>query len=389
MKLPRVPFHAGAVICLSILFACGSATATAAADKPAWFLWDVYKTHFMAADGRIVDWNSDERTTSEGEAYALFFALVGNDRQSFDLILNWTQNNLAKGSLKENLPSWLWKRADNGQWGVIDENSASDADLWIAYSLIQAGRLWQEPSYTALGRTIAQHIADEEVVALRGNGLLLLPGRTGFKSSDGVFFANPSYEPLQVLAALGSEFPDGPWTSLIETQTDLVADGIGHGFAMDWVRFKSGSGFTSIVSPSESGPGSGSYDAIRVYLWAGMLDPHAPGRDHLLGDLSGMRAYLEAHDIPPERVSCSGIADQGNAPVGFSAAVAPFLAAFGDDVKSNAQLARLESQRVGSTGLYGHDQNYYDQNLALFARGWSEGFFRFDPQGQLQVRWNP
>jgi endoglucanase len=118
-----------------------------------------------------------------------------------------------------------------------------------------------------------------------------------------------------------------------------------------------------------------------------MLDPHAPGRDQLLNDLSGMKAYLEAHDLPPERVSASGAAEEGNSPVGFSAAVIPFLSSLGDDAKSNAQLARLESQRVSSTGLYGSEQNYYDQNLALFSRGWSEGFYRFDSQGQLQVRW--
>jgi endoglucanase len=61
--------------------------------------------------------------------------------------------------------------------------------------------------------------------------------------------------------------------------------------------------------------------------------------------------------------------------------------AFGDNIKSKAQLARLEKEKVNSTGLYGSEQSYYDQNLALFARGWSEGLFRFNAQGQLQVRW--
>jgi endo-1,4-beta-D-glucanase Y len=44
-----------------------------------------------------------------------------------------------------------------------------------------------------------------------------------------------------------------------------------HGFTTDWIDFAPGRGF----SASEAG----SYDAIRVYLWAGMLDPDAPGRD--------------------------------------------------------------------------------------------------------------
>jgi endoglucanase len=32
-------------------------------------------------------------------------------------------------------------------WAVIDTNSASDADIWIAWSLLEAGRLWKHPDY--------------------------------------------------------------------------------------------------------------------------------------------------------------------------------------------------------------------------------------------------
>jgi len=194
------------MVCLAAFVA--GADARGATDKT-WFLWDVYKSHFMASDGRIVDWNSEDRTTSEGQAYALFFALVANDRASFALVLNWSQNNLAKGSLQENLPAWLWKRTATGEWGVVDDNSASDADLWMAYTLIQAGRLWQEPSYSALGRTIAQHIADDEVVALRGNGLLLLPGRKGFRSANGVFCKIPATNRCNCWRPWGPNSPMG------------------------------------------------------------------------------------------------------------------------------------------------------------------------------------
>jgi endoglucanase len=372
-----------AAICLLVI-SSGNAHG---ASESTWQLWDSYKAHFMTADGRIVDWSAEERTTSEGESYALFFALTANDRASFDLILSWTQEHLAKGSLQENLPSWLWKRSSAGKWEVADINSASDADLWIAYTLIQAGKLWRELAYSTLGREMAQHIASEEVVQVRGNKFLLLPGRTGFNPVEGTYFANPSYAPLQLLTALGNEFPDGPWRGLVESTTDQLSANVGHGFAMDWVRLQVGSGFSAVAAPSTPGQGFGSYDAIRVYLWAGMLDPQAPGRNQVLGDLSGMKAYLETHKDPPERISCDGTVVSAKSPVGFSAAVAPFLTALGDSVKSKAQLARLESERVSSTGLYGSDQSYYDQNLALFSRGWSEGSFRFNAQGQLQVRW--
>ncbi len=38
-------------------------------------------------------------TTSEGQSYGMFFA--GGDRAAFDNLLDWTQNNLAQGSLKK------------------------------------------------------------------------------------------------------------------------------------------------------------------------------------------------------------------------------------------------------------------------------------------------
>src|ERR1700691_144169 len=99
----------------------------AGARSDGWPFWDRYKARFLTTDGRIVDWSAEECTTSEGEAYALFFALVADDRRSFDLILNWTNENLAHGSLQKNLPSWLWKRSPDGTWGIADANSASDA----------------------------------------------------------------------------------------------------------------------------------------------------------------------------------------------------------------------------------------------------------------------
>jgi len=43
----------------------------------------------------VIDPQGDARTTSEGQAYALFFALTDNDRACFDRVLTWTQANLA------------------------------------------------------------------------------------------------------------------------------------------------------------------------------------------------------------------------------------------------------------------------------------------------------
>ena len=104
---------------------------------------------FIDAQGRVFDPQGDQHTTSEGQAYAMFFALADNDRATFDRVLAWTQANLANNDLSTHLPAWLWGKDKDGQWKALDPNSASDADVWMAYTLIEAGRLVEQPGLYA------------------------------------------------------------------------------------------------------------------------------------------------------------------------------------------------------------------------------------------------
>src|ERR1700756_450055 len=144
-------------------------------------LWKSYAAAFMDNQVRVIDHDAGDRTTSEGQAYGMFFALVANDRARFDGLLHWTEVNLAAGDLSAHLPTWLWGHGANNQWGVLDRNSAADADLWMAYTLLEAGKAWNEPRYTKLGTALAHRIAAEEVVQVPGLGATIAPGRTGFQ----------------------------------------------------------------------------------------------------------------------------------------------------------------------------------------------------------------
>jgi endoglucanase len=102
-----------------------------------------------------------------------------------------------------------------------------------------------------------------------------------------------------------------------------------------------------------------------------------------------MSVYLASHDAPPEKISDQGIPLAQDGPVGFSAAVLPYLRAFPDSSRISAQqTVRMSKLRDPSTGLYGKDLAYYDQNLALFSTGFIEGRFRFGANGELNVEWN-
>jgi endoglucanase len=360
---------------LGLLLAMMTVTSGVAQE---WPFWTSYSTAFMDNQVRVIDHSAGDRTTSEGQAYAMFFALVANDRPRFDGLLHWTEANLASGDLASHLPAWLWGQGKDKQWGVLDHNPAADADLWMAYTLLEAGKAWDEPRYVTLGTALAKRIAAEETVRIAGFGPMLLPGATGFHH-DNSYRLNASYLPPQLLAGLAHEIPDGPWQQIQAKLPALLQGSAPHGFPTDWVELRERGGFT----PSSLG----SYDAIRVYLWAGMLDPDTPQRTAILKSLAGMQHYLHANPMPPEKVKPDGTIESANGPVGFSAAVMPFLSALGEKDLENQQSSRVRSEFDPKTGLYGNPAKYYDQNLILFALGFVEHRFWFNSQGALQLSW--
>ena len=373
------------IVLLSMLCATGGC------KQRTWSLWDSYAARFIDPQGRVFDPRGDRHTTSEGQAYALFFALADNDRTHFDQVLNWTQANLANGDLQTHLPAWLWGMDQNGEWKPLDTSPASDADVWMAYTLVEAGRLWMEPKYTNLGQKMMAQIAASEVVNLPGFGAMLLPGPTGFQH-DQAWTLNPSYLPIFVFERLAAVDPAGPWRQIALNIPRLLEQSSRHGFAMDWVGYFPGDGFYPVEvqrTGSLTGEASGGgYDAIRVYLWAGLMDGRGQERTILVNSIPAMSAYLANHDAPPEKISDLGVPLAQDGPVGFSAAVLPYLRAFSDSSKiSTQQMIRMNLMKDAVTGLYGKDLTYYDQNLALFAMGFLDGRFRFGPGGELKVEW--
>jgi endo-1,4-beta-D-glucanase Y len=347
---------------------------------PSWQpLYEAYARHFLDRQIRVIDRDAADRTTSEAQAYAMFFALVANDRPRFDALLGWTEKNLASGDLATHLPAWLWGRNRRNRWGVLDANSASDADVWMAYSLLEAGQAWNEPRYTSLGRSLVSLIARDEVVEIPGVGVVLMPAPKGFRHGADSYRLNVSYMPLQLFIRLDRLLPGGPWRAMADRIPALVKASSPQGFASDWLEFSPDKGFMA--------SGIGSYDAVRVYLWAGLLDPSTPGRDAILSALPGMTTWLRSHAAPPEKVKSDGTVANPRGPVGFSAALLPFLSAISEKQLELTQLARVRSAFDPKTSLYGRPARYYDQNLTLFALGWMERRFWFDSSGALKLWW--
>lgn len=364
--------------CALLFSLCSFAHAAPAFCEKSWPAWDAFKKSSIE-DGRVEDHSTQGmRTTSEGQSYALFFSLVANDRVTFEKLLNWTEKNLAAGDLSTRLPSWLWGKNDNGTGGVLDINSASDADLWMAYTLGEAGRLWGDRRYVALSSLMADRILAAESMEVPDLGQVLLPGVAGFKPTPASVRLNPSYVPMQLMHWFAEHSHDARWTSIQNSSQQLIVKSSPKGYAPDWTIYDYSRGFIADTDPEKGG--SGSYDAIRVYLWAGMLNRDDSSRSVLTDALKPMALLVEKMGAPPESVQImTGVANnQGSS--GFSAAMVPFLQTAGMGKAADEQLARIAAQPVA-------ENSYYDQVLSLYALGWRDNLYHFDLKGNLAPRW--
>ncbi|WP_321963876.1 cellulose synthase complex periplasmic endoglucanase BcsZ [Paraburkholderia sp. J7] len=408
LLMPAATAHAAAPAAPGAPGAPGASATAAKSASPAacaWPAWSTFRSTLLSADGRVIDASTPRQiTVSEGQSYALFFALVANDRASFDKVLTWTENNLAQGDLASHLPAWIWGRRDIGddgkpvaaagastpapgsaahagepQWGVIDSNPASDADLWIAYTLLEAGRLWNERRYTALGTIMARNIVREETAVLPGLGRTVLPGPVGFTIGKDGWRLNPSYVPLQVMRRFMLALPQASeWKALLASSARLVNETAPKGYSPDWVEYHAKGGF----APDAQTHAESAYNAIRVYLWAGMLASDEPLRASTLATFKPLADFVGAQGFPPERVdTTTGTAGPNEGNGGFSAAVAPYLAALGRSDLANAQAERSRTLAQKSP------PGYYSSVLMLFGLGYLDGLYHFDAQGRVAPAW--
>ncbi|WP_417616620.1 cellulose synthase complex periplasmic endoglucanase BcsZ [Oceanisphaera sp.] len=334
-----------------------------------WPAWQHFKQAYISEQGRVID-PADERqiTTSEGQSYGMFFALVADDQAAFERLLQWTQDHLAKGDLTARLPAWLWGKNAQQQWTVLDSNSAADSDLWLAYDLLEAGRLWKNRRYQVLGTLLLQRIAREEVVDIPGLGVMLLPGKQGFVKEES-WKLNPSYLPPQLLARFASL--TGPWQEMQQSYRRLLVGAAPLGLVPDWIVWHASLGW----QPDTQTGSNGSYDAIRSYLWLGMLAADALHREALLAHLQPMADLTAKQGWVPEQVNALTGESTGVGPVGFSAALLPFL--------QGTATASLLRQRLVNAEL--DSQAYYNTVLRLFGEGWNQGRYRFNGAGELVV----
>ncbi|XKF03240.1 cellulase [Pseudoalteromonas mariniglutinosa] len=356
-----------------------SATSYAQQNCAAWPQWETFKQHFISEQGRVIDLGSEQTiTTSEGQSYGMFFALLANDQATFDKLLDWTQIHLAEGDLSTRLPAWQWGRARDGNERILDSNPASDSDLWIAYSLSQAAELWQNRRYAVLASVMAMRIIREETAYLPNLGLSLLPAPAGFDYDKQGWKLNPSYAPLFILQQFSQRYPHSPWQQLHDASATMLLATSNQGVSPDWVMYQPDKGFYYDKQTTDLG----SYNAIRVYLWAAMMAENAPYRDELIKQFAPVVEHLTENLKSPLNSFAKTGKMSKSGPRGFDAALMPLLAIYDE----HETLTALQQQLMVDTSFTTH--RYYDSVLYLFATSTLNKRFEIDEHGKLTPNWS-
>ncbi|PTB86135.1 cellulase [Pseudidiomarina aestuarii] len=329
--------------------------------------------NLFAGNGRIID-RSDSRliTTSEGQSYAMFFALIANDEARFEQLYKWTEDNLSRGQLSQNLPAWLWGEAATDDWRIIDENPASDADLIIAYTLIQAGMLWNKPRYIATGELLADLILRNETKEL-GGVRVLLPAPYGF-DSDTKLTLNPSYYAIPMIDFLYRHTKDTRWQDVYQGIVP-VFEAHPQEYVSDWITLNTD---WSLATEQQS---AADYDAIRAYFWLALEAQRGGQHAHLVGQFDGIAKSIQSTGQVPEVVEWQTGDISGQANIGFHAILLPYIES------TYPGGMRLQTARVLAVDPGEYSDNYYSLMLVLFGIG-HKSCYEFKKDGSLVVNWD-
>jgi len=384
--LGRLAVGAVLVLAAVVLPSCGGTSA----DRLPWILqasWASYRQHFISPEGRVVMEEQGGCTISEAQVYALLRALWAGDEQTFSRVLTWTRANLSREqNYGDHLLAWQWGKKPDGSWGVLDWNTASDADLDYALALLLASRQgWRPPpgfpDYLSLARKVARDILDKEVVELPGIGLYLAPGN--WHAENPPYLINPSYFfPAAYRCFVQAGF-DPRWGRLhadaypfLERLTRGLGETPGVGLVPDWVQVAA----DGKLSPHPERSHDFGWEAVRLpwrvavdRLWFGDLAAAKLSREQFLPffikEWRDRGKLLAAY-----RYDGTPVVDF-ESPVIYAGALAAGLA--GNDPEFAWQMAqKILSfyQEKGNQAYFVSPDKYYANNwawfgLALYA-GW-------------------
>jgi len=243
--------------------------------------WAAYRQRFIQSDGRVIDWEANERSTSEGQAYAMLRAVMMGDRDTFDRTLQWAENNLKRqrdGKPIDSLWAWKWGKNQQGQWMIVDPNFASDADVDAITALILASRRWQHRPYLELAQIKLQDLWNLSTVADYRTGAqqrrYLLPGPATSFQKKTIIQLNPSYFSPASFRLFAQVDKSRNWISLVHSSYQVLQQAktlSQTGLPNDWILLDLTTGIPQALLTPNPGTSEYGFDAYRVW-WRLAID---------------------------------------------------------------------------------------------------------------------
>jgi len=335
--------------------------------------WNAYRQRFIQSDGRVIDREATGRSTSEGQAYAMLRAVFADDPESFALTLKWSENNLrrldANKKPLDHLWIWQWGRDPAGNWGTLDKNFASDADVDAITALILASRRWKRPDYLSLAQTKLRDLWTLAIVPV-GNQRYLLPGpREAFQQPTKLLL-NPSYFSPAAFRLFAQVDRTHDWLSLVDSSYQVLEDSASLStlkLPSDWLALDTTTGQFQALLGTEPVFSRYGFDAYRVW-WRLALDATWYGepraKRYLQQHMGSLRQMWRSQQKIPAQIDLQG------KPVVAYEALSQYGALYAAFRLIDPPLAEEIYQKKimpqYRSGIWENNSAYYTQNLVWF-----------------------
>jgi endoglucanase len=348
--------------------------------------WQAYRQRFIQGDGRVIDREAGDRSTSEGQAYAMLRAVFMDDRDTFDRVLTWGENNLQRrnpdNSSRDRLWAWKWGKTDSGEWKTIDANFASDGDLDVVTALILASRRWDRADYLSTARLKLQDLWNLSTIEGNSGKRYFLPGsREVFQKRLDQTYLNPSYLAPYAYRLFAQVDAQHNWQGLADSSYEVLEASTRLSKASlpsDWVMLDATTDkIQASLDPQLQSLYS--YDAYRVW-WRVALDAawfdQPKAKDFLQQHMQPLRDLWQKQRSIPAQINLQGVAIVSYDSTAQYAMLYTALRQIDPTVADQIRQQKLLTSY--HDGFWDGDSAYYSQNLAWF------GLF---PPTQIADRW--
>lgn len=327
--------------------------------------YKLYKKAFMSKEGRIINYDKNNITTSEEQSYMLLQSLIMNDRKTFDLVYKWTKNNLQR---KDNLFSWLWGENSNGEYRILDENSASNADVDIAFALLLASEKFNRAQYSQEAIPIMKSIWYKETRRI-GRYLVLMPGSG--QASGKKIEINPSYFSPYAFKYFQKYDNLHDWNRVVDSSyyyLDSIMSKTRTGLPPNWFSIHKG-----LIVLEKSPKSDFSYDAVRVFAKI-YMDYTQTGERRAIPILERIGFLANKWNVNSNiyvNYKANGHLADKTVPPGFVSILLPAINFYDKNI-ADVIFEREIKPSLSSNDYWTSKKDYYDKNLLWF------GYYLYD-----------